>query len=108
MPFGAPVAIDRADTVRKFLKIELKQKIRARKARYAAQNRLKALPRIKYVRINANYVNPVTLNKVPAGPTVYQVKDPRTGRMDYFDKVTFWKLLRQHAPNIKNNYNLMP
>ena len=86
---------------------ELKHQIRGRAKKYQAQNRLKALPRIKYVRINANYVNPVTLNKVPAGPTVYQVKDPRTGRMDYFDKVTFWKLLRQHAPNIKNNYNLM-
>jgi len=107
MPFGAPLESDRVASVRKYLKIELKQKIRARKARYAAQNRLKALPRIKYVYLNANYANPVTLNKVPAGPTVYQIKDPKTGRLDYFDKATFWKLLRQHAPNIKNNYNLM-
>ena len=86
---------------------ELKHQIRARAKIYQVQNRLKALPRIKYVRINTNYINPVTLNKVPAGPTVYQVKDPRTGRIDYFDKATFWRLLRQHAPNIKNNYNLM-
>jgi hypothetical protein len=107
MPFGAPLESDRVASVRKYLKIELKQKIRARKARYAAQNRLKALPRIKYVYVNANYTNPVTLNKVPSGPTVYQVKDPKTGRLDYFDKATFWRLLRQHAPNIKNNYNLM-
>jgi hypothetical protein len=107
MPFGAPLESDRVASVRKYLKIELKQKIRARKARYAAQNRLKALPRIKYVYVNANYANPVTLNKVPSGPTVYQVKDPKTGRLDYFDKATFWRLLRQHAPNIKNNYNLM-
>ena len=86
---------------------ELKRQIRGHAKRYQAQNRLKALPRVKTVYVNANYVNPVTLNKVPSGIVVYAVKDSRTGRVDYFDKATFWRLLRQHAPNIKNNYNLM-
>jgi hypothetical protein len=84
-----------------------KQRLRKAKLRYKKINRLKALPRIRYVYVNANYTNPVTLNKVPSGPTVYQVKDPRTGRLDFFDKVTFWNLMRQYSPNIKNNYNLM-
>jgi hypothetical protein len=87
--------------------IELKKKIRARAKKYQAQNRLRALPRVKTVYVNANYVNPVTLNKVPSGIVVYAVKDSKTGRLDYFDKGTFWRLMRQHAPNIKNNYNLM-
>lgn len=86
---------------------ELKLQIRTRAKKYQTQNRLKALPRVKTVYVNANYVNPVTLNKIPSGIVVYAVKDSRTGRMDYFDKATFRRLLRQYSPNIKNNYNLM-
>jgi hypothetical protein len=70
-------------------------------------NKLKSLPGVKNVKVNANYVNPVTLEAPPRGVVVYHVKDPKTGRVDLFDKVTFWKLLRRHSPNIKNNYNLL-
>jgi hypothetical protein len=98
---------DVVKTAARLMVAAAKQRLRKAKLQYKKINRLKALPRIKYVYVNANYANPVTLNKVPTGPTVYQVKDPKTGRLDYFDKATFWRLLRQHAPNIKNNYNLM-
>jgi hypothetical protein len=70
-------------------------------------NKLKSLPGVKNVVVNANYVNPVTLEAPPRGVVVYHIKDPKTGRVDLFDKVTFWKLLRRHSPNIKNNYNLL-
>jgi len=91
-------------TVRKLMIDDLKRKIRTAKKRYANINRLKALPVIRNVYIRNNYVNPVTLNKIPSGPTVYHVKDSRTGRVDYYDKATFWKLMPK---NIKNNYNLL-
>lgn len=104
MPFGAPLESDRISTIRKMLKDDLKRKIRTAKKRYATINRLKALPVIRNVYIRNNYVNPVTLNKVPSGPTVYHVKDSRTGRVDYYDKATFWRLMPK---NIKNNYNLL-
>jgi hypothetical protein len=87
--------------------ITLKREIRAMKHKIQKINRLKALPRIKTIYLRTNYINPVTLDKIPSGPTVYQVTDSRTGRVDYFDKATFWSLVRQHAPNIKDNYNLM-
>ena len=83
---------------------DLKRKIRTAKKRYATINRLKTLPVIRNVYIRNDYVNPVTLNKVPSGPTVYHVKDSRTGRVDYYDKVTFWRLMPK---NIKTNYNLL-
>jgi|APGre2960657444_1045066.scaffolds.fasta_scaffold18831_2 hypothetical protein len=86
---------------------DLKHKYRSVKKRYATINKLKALPRIQNVFVRNNYVNPVTLNAIPYGPTVYHVKDPRTGRVDYYDKATFWRLMHQGAPNIKNNYNLL-
>jgi hypothetical protein len=104
MPFGAPLEADRVATARKMLKDELKRKIRTAKKRYATINRLKALPVIRNVYIRNDYVNPVTLNKIPSGPTVYHVKDSRTGRVDYYDKATFWRLMPK---NIKNNYNLL-
>ena len=104
MPFGAPLEADRVATARKMLKDELKRKIRTAKKRYQTINRLTALPVIRTVYIRNDYINPVTLNKVPAGPTVYHVKDSRTGRIDYYDKATFWRLVPK---NIKNNYGLL-
>ena len=104
MPFGAPLEVDRVMTARKVLKDELKRKIRTAKKRYATINRLRALPVIRNVYIRNDYINPVSLNKVPSGPTVYHVKDSRTGRVDYYDKETFWKLMPK---NIKNNYGLL-
>jgi hypothetical protein len=104
MPFIQPRAEETAASVRKLVIDDLKRKIRTAKKRYATINRLKALPVIRNVYIRNNYVNPVTLNKVPSGPTVYHVKDSRTGRVDYYDKVTFWRLMPK---NIKTNYNLL-
>jgi len=104
MPFVQPRPEETAASVRKLVIDGLKRKIRTAKKRYATINRLKALPVIRNVYIRNNYVNPVTLNKIPSGPTVYHVKDSRTGRVDYYDKATFWKLMPK---NIKNNYNLL-
>ena len=84
-----------------------KRRERSEKKYATIMNKLKSLPSVKNVKVNANYVNPVTLEAPPRGVVVYHVKDPKTGRVDLFDKITFWKLLRSHAPNIKNNYNLL-
>lgn len=92
------------DVFRRAIIADLKRKVRAAKLRYSKINRLKALPKIKTVRIDANYVNPVTLNSVPSGPAVYEVKNATTGRVDYYDKKTFWKLM---PVKVKNNYNLL-
>lgn len=83
---------------------QLKHRVRMAKARYAKINKLKALPRIVTIKVNANYLNPVTLNKVPYGPTVYEVRNHKSGRVDYYDKLTFWKLMNK---SVKNNYNLL-
>jgi hypothetical protein len=83
-----------------------KRKTRNLKAKYAKQNRLANLPRIKTVYINSSYINPVSLFPVPSGIVVYKVRDPKTGRIDYYAKDTFWKLMIK-ASNIKNNHNLM-
>jgi hypothetical protein len=104
MPFVQPRPEEMAASVRKLVIDGLKRKIRTAKKRYQTINRLKALPVIRNVYIRNNYVNPVTLNKIPSGPTVYHVKDARTGRVDYYDKATFWRLMPK---NIKNNYNLL-
>ena len=84
-----------------------KRRERSEKKYTTLVNKLKSLPGVKNVTVGANYVNPVTLDAPPRGVVVYHVKDPKTGRVDLFDKVTFWRLLRQHSPNIKNNYNLL-
>jgi hypothetical protein len=91
-------------SIKKMLKDELKRKIRTAKKRYQTINRLGALPVIRNIYIRNDYINPVTLNKIPSGPTVYHVKNSRTGRVDYYDKATFWKLMPK---NIKNNYELL-
>jgi hypothetical protein len=83
-----------------------KRKTRNLKAKYAKQNRLANLPRIKTVYINSSYINPVSLFPVPSGIVIYKVRDPKTGRIDYYAKDTFWKLMIK-ASNIKNNHNLM-
>jgi hypothetical protein len=85
----------------------IKRRDRARRRYRLIMNKLKSLPGVKNVKVNANYVNPVTLVPPPFGVVVYHVKDSRTGRIDLYDKVTFWKLLHKHSPNIKNNYNLL-
>ena len=86
---------------------QLKHKIRTMKKRYAVANRLNALPRINTVNVNANYLNPITLNKVPSGIVVYKVTDPSTKRVDFYTKNEFWKLVHGHMPQLKDNYNMM-
>ena len=84
-----------------------KRKTRELKAKYAKINRLTNLPKVKTVYINSSYVNPVSLYPPPSGIVVYKIRDPKTKRVDYYSKDTFWKLMRAMAGNIKNNYNLM-
>lgn len=84
-----------------------KQKAREEKRYNSIMNKLKSLPGVQNVTVAANYINPVTLGPPPRGVVVYHIKDPKTGRVDLYDKVTFWAMLRRYAPNIKNNYNLM-
>lgn len=82
---------------------KLRKKLRAAKQKYMMVNRIMAMPKIRMVQINANYINPVTLGAPPTGLVVYRVKDPVTGRVDYYDKATFWRLVGKSA---KNNWNL--
>ncbi len=81
----------------------LKRKLRAAKQKYIMVNRIHAMPKIRTVHINANYINPVTLGAPPTGLVVYRVRDPVTRRVDYYDKATFWRLVGKSA---KNNWNL--
>jgi len=80
-----------------------KMKARNAKARAIATSRVKALPKVPRVMLSPNYVNPITLNFPKGSIIIYEIIDRRTGRKDYFDKNTFWKLAR-HAPN---NYWLL-
>ena len=83
---------------------DLKRKIRALKQRYMLKNRLAAMPKIRLITVNANYTNPVTLAPPPAGVVVYKIKDPVTGRTDYYNKQTFWRLVKGA---VKNNSQLL-
>jgi hypothetical protein len=68
------------------------------------KNRLAAMPKIRLITINSNYTNPVTLGPPPAGVVVYKIKDPVTGRTDYYNKQTFWRLVKGA---VKNNSQLL-
>jgi hypothetical protein len=83
---------------------DLKRKIRALKQRYMLKNRLAAMPKIRLITINSNYTNPVTLGPPPVGVVVYKIKDPVTGRNDYYNKQTFWRLVKGA---VKNNSQLL-
>lgn len=83
---------------------DLKRKLRALKQRYMLKNRLAAMPKIRLITINSNYTNPVTLGPPPAGVVVYKIKDPVTGRIDYYNKQTFWRLVKGA---VKNNSQLL-
>lgn len=94
-------------TARKILGDAAKRKTRAQKKYATLMNKIKALPGVKNVYIKTNYTNPITLVPPPRGVVVYHIRDPKTGRVDLYDKITFWRLMKQYSPNIKNNYNLM-
>lgn len=83
-----------------------KSKMTVRKSRAAKMHtsRSRALPRLQMVHLNANYINPVTLNALAIGSKAYQVKNRVTGRTNYYNRATVWKLL---PASIKNNYNLL-
>lgn len=85
------------------LLIRAKVKGRLNKAAAGARSRAMALPKIPRVILNANYVNPVTLNFPKGSLVVYELKNKRTGRVDYYDKATFWHLMSMPA----NNYKLL-
>ena len=65
---------------------------RLKKARAARVSRVKALPAVPQVILNSNYVNPVTL-EFPRKMVVYEIKNRKTGRTNYYNKETFRKLI---------------
>ena len=72
------------------------------KANTEKRNKIAALPTIPRIILNANYVNPITLN-FPKGTVIYEIRNKTTGRADYYNKATFRKLITQ----FKNDYNLL-
>jgi hypothetical protein len=72
------------------------------KARAARLSKAKALPAVTRVFLNANYVNPITLG-FPSGTVVFEIKNRSTGRKDYYDKQTFFKLMKM----LKGSYDLL-
>jgi hypothetical protein len=82
----------------------IKQKRVNRKLKANANKRAKvaALPAIPKVILNANYVNPITL-EFPKGTVIYEIKNRTTGRKNYYNKATFKKLITQ----FKNDYSLL-
>jgi hypothetical protein len=79
-----------------------KRKNRGAKAASVRTSRVAALPKIPRVILEANYVNPITLN-FPKNMVVYEIKNRMTGRTNYYNKATFRKLITA----FKNNYNLL-
>jgi hypothetical protein len=75
---------------------------RAAKYKAAKRNKVAALPKIPKLILDANYVNPITL-EFPKGVVIYEIKNRTTGRKNYFDKITFRKLITK----FKNDYNLL-
>ena len=75
---------------------------RANKKASVARSRVAAMPRIPRVILEANYVNPITLN-FPKNMVVYEIKNRTTGRTNYYNKATFRKLITA----FKNDYNLL-
>ena len=78
------------------------KKNRANKKASVARSRVAAMPRIPRVILEANYVNPITLD-FPKGLVVYEIKNRTTGRTNYYNKATFRKLITA----FKNDYNLL-
>lgn len=79
-----------------------KAESRAAKYKAATRSKVAALPKIPKVILDTNYVNPITLG-FPTGVVVYEIKNKTTGRKNYYDKVTFKKLITR----FKNDYNLL-
>ena len=78
------------------------KKNRVNKKASVARSRVAAMPRIPRVILEANYVNPITLN-FPKNVVVYEIKNRTTGRTNYYNKATFRKLITA----FKNDYNFL-
>jgi hypothetical protein len=79
-----------------------KVKERAGRRVAAHHSRMHALPKVPRVILDSNYVNPITLD-FPRNMVVYEIKNRTTGRTNYYDKVTFRKLVTA----FKNDYALL-
>lgn len=73
----------------------MKHFTRKLKSQAQARAKVRALPAVPRIMLSPGYVNPVTLNTVKGGLIVYEITNRRTGRKDYFDKSTFWKLVKR-------------
>jgi hypothetical protein len=78
------------------------KKNRANRKASVVRSRVAAMPRIPRVILEANYVNPITLD-FPKNMVVYEIKNRTTGRTNYYNKETFRKLITA----FKNDYNLL-
>jgi hypothetical protein len=90
-----------AAMAKRFAIMKLKRN-RANKKASVARSRVAAMPRIPRVILEANYVNPITLN-FPKNVVVYEIRNRTTGRTNYYDRNTFRKLITA----FKNDYNLL-
>jgi len=79
-----------------------KKKARASKKKTMARNKVAALPAVPKVILDENYINPITL-EFPKGIVIYEIKNRKTGRKNYYDKITFRKLITA----FKNDYNIL-
>jgi len=86
----------------KFMENLKKAENRAAKYKAVRRTKVTALPKIPKVILDANYVNPITL-EFPKGVVIYEIKNRTTGRKNYYDKTTFKKLITR----FKNDYNLL-
>jgi hypothetical protein len=76
---------------------------RAAKKKMVLKSRATALPKVERLKLENNYINPVTLNTVPRNVVIYEITNRLTGRKNYYNSTTFWKL----TGRTKNNYALL-
>lgn len=76
---------------------------RMHKAYSTAREEARALPKVPRILLEPNYINPITLQFPKGSVIVYEITNRRTGRKDYFDKNTFWKL----AKRAQDNYGML-
>ena len=68
---------------------------RAKKIQNEIRNEIRALPKVPRIMLSANYVNPITLEFPKGSMIVYEITNRVTGRKNYFDRATFWKLAKR-------------
>ena len=83
-------------------KIKKSDERRAKK-KESKRKEIETLPKVPKVILDKNYVNPITLEFPKSSMIVYEIKNRTTGRKDYYDVQTFWKLVGM----IRNNYKLL-